>query len=106
MSIVFSGALLLAKIQERNARIEEVAVVTGLSFRYLDRLSRGLARPSTRTIEVLAEALGCEPGDLFADDGKSRALPPPDGQPPPPLSAETREKLRVLLATGRADGAA
>ena len=98
--LVFSGELFRAQAKSRGMRLEELALVTGLSFRYLDRLGRGEARPSTRTIEVLADVLGCEPGDLFADDGQSRALPPPGGQAPPPLSPETRAKLRALLSTG------
>jgi transcriptional regulator with XRE-family HTH domain len=98
MSKVFSGAQLRAKIESSGGRMEELAVITNLSFFHLHRLCRGEVRPSTRTIEVLAEALGCEPGDLFADDGKTRAIGPPDGEaPPPPLSAETRERLRQLL---------
>jgi transcriptional regulator with XRE-family HTH domain len=107
MPSVFSGALLRALISDRDLRVEEMATLTGLSFRYLDRLCRGQARPSTRTIEVLADVLGCEPGDLFADDGTSRALPPPGGKPPPPLSAATREQLRRLLdlSGGRHDAA-
>ena len=99
MPSVFSGARLRALTNERF-RLEEMATLTGLSWRYLDRLCRGEARPSTRTIETLADVLGCEPGDLFADDGTSRALPPPGGKAPPPLSAETREQLRRLLDLG------
>jgi hypothetical protein len=50
-----------------------------------------------RTIELLADVLDCDAGEFFADDGKSRALPPPGEEPPPPLSPETRAKLRALL---------
>jgi transcriptional regulator with XRE-family HTH domain len=97
MPVVFSGARLRALTRDRGIRFEELATVTGLSFRFIDRLGRDEARPSTRTVEVLADALGVEPGDLFADDGLSRALPPPGGKPPPPLSTATREHLRRLL---------
>jgi transcriptional regulator with XRE-family HTH domain len=98
MSSVFTGALLRAKIDSQHIRLEEVSVLSGLGFRYLDRLCRGHARPSIRTIELLADVLGCEPGEFFADDGKSRALPPPEGEAPvPPLRPETRERLRHLL---------
>ncbi len=97
MPSVFSGAMLRAKVSGRGIRLEEIALATGLSFRFLERLCRGEARPSTRTIELLAEVLGCEPGDLFSDDGRTRGLPPPGGQSPPPLLPETREKLRALL---------
>jgi transcriptional regulator with XRE-family HTH domain len=97
MASVFSGALLRAKIESLDVRYEDVAAVSGLSWITVSRLCKGTARPSTKSIELLAEVLGCEPGEFFADDGKSRALPPPDGKLPPPLSAETREKLRALL---------
>jgi transcriptional regulator with XRE-family HTH domain len=100
MSRVFSGVLLRAMINSREFRLEEIATVTGLSWGHLNRLCRGEVRPSTRTIELLAEVLGCDPGDLFADDGKSRALPPPGGKAPPPLSEQTREQLRRLLDLG------
>jgi DNA-binding Xre family transcriptional regulator len=106
MSLVFSGALLRAQVTSRGARLEDLAVITGMSWVHLNRLCHDKIRPSTRTIEVLADALGCEPGDLFADDGKSRALPPPDGQEPPPLTPETRAKLRALLTMGGEGGAA
>ena len=106
MSSVFSGALLRARIKSSGGRMEELAVITGLSFSHLSRLCRGEVRPSTRAVELLAEALGCEPGDFFADDGKTRAIGPPDGEaPPPPLSAGTRERLRKLLDL-RGQGAA
>lgn len=97
MPYVFSGARMRTLARDRNIRSEEIATVTGLSFRFIDRLGRDEARPSTRTVEVIADALGVEPGDLFADDGQSRALPPPGGKAPPPLSAATREQLRRLL---------
>ena len=97
MPVVFSGAQLRARTKDRGIRFEELATLTGLSFRFIDRLGRDEARPSISTVELLADALGVEPGDLFADDGESRALPPPGGKPPPPLSAATREQLRRLL---------
>jgi transcriptional regulator with XRE-family HTH domain len=98
MSLVFSHALLRAKITERNARLEELAVLTGKSYRHLNGLCHGRVRPSMQMIELLADVLGCDPGEFFADDGKTRALPPPEGEaPPPPLRPETREKLRHLL---------
>jgi transcriptional regulator with XRE-family HTH domain len=106
MPVVFSGARLRALTKDRGIRFEELATVTGLSFRFIDRLGRDEARPSIRTVEVLAEALGVEPGDLFADDGKTRAIGPPGSEvPPPPLSADTRERLRKLLDL-RGQGAA
>jgi transcriptional regulator with XRE-family HTH domain len=98
MSLAFSAALLRAKIEERNARLEELAVLTGKSYRHLHGLSTGSVRPSTAMIELLADVLGCDPGEFFYDDGKTRALPPPAGEaPPPPLRPETREKLKHLL---------
>jgi len=98
MSAAFSAVLLRAKIAERNSRPEELAVLTGRSFRHIDGLCHGRVRPSTAMVELLADALGCDPGDLFADDGQTRALPPPAGEaPPPPLRPETREKLKHLL---------
>ncbi len=106
MSSVFNGALLRAMIKSRGFRLEEIATVTGLSWGHLNRLCRGEVRPSTKTIELLAEVLGCTPGDLFADDGKSRALPPPGGQAPPPLSEQTKAKLRALLDLRGEGGAA
>jgi transcriptional regulator with XRE-family HTH domain len=98
MASVFSGALLRARIKDAGLRTEELSVLTGLSFTHLTKLSRGEVRPSTKTIELLADVLRCEPGEFFADDGKTRAIPPPSGEePPPPLLAETREKLKRLL---------
>jgi transcriptional regulator with XRE-family HTH domain len=98
MSSVFSGVQLRAKIKSSGARVEDIAVLTGLSFTHLTRLMRGEVRPSTRTVEALAEVLGCDVGEFFADDGTSRALPPPGGtEPPPPLAPATRAKLRALL---------
>ncbi len=95
MASRFTGALLHAKIIERYGRIEPAAVASGKSYIYLYRLCRGEAQPSRATIELMAEVLGCEPGDFFADDGKSRGVPPRG--PVPPLSAATREQLRALL---------
>ena len=97
MPVVFSGAQLRAPDQRPGKTDEELATLAGLSFRFIDRLGRDEARPSISTVELLADALGVEPGDLFADDGESRALPPPGRKPPPPLSAATREQLRRLL---------
>ena len=106
MASVFSGALLRAMLKSRGIRLEELATVTGYSWRHLNRLCRDEVRPSAKTIEVLADVLGVTPGEFFADDGTSRALPPPGGQLPPPLSAETRERLRALLDLGGRHGAA
>ena len=107
MTSVFTGALLRAEIDSAGVRLEEIAVLTGTSFRYLDRICRGQASPSRQMIELLADVLGCEPGEFFADDGKSRGQAPPGGKAPPSLRPETREKLRKLLdlSGGRHDAA-
>ena len=98
MSTVFSGAAVRARMKDEGVRAEELAVLTGKSFGQLGRILRGDSIPSATTIELLADALHCQPGDFFTDDGKTRALPPPRGEAPvPPMRPETRERLRQLL---------
>jgi transcriptional regulator with XRE-family HTH domain len=97
MAWKFSGALFSAKLIERGVRLEELAVVLGKTYPHLSRVRQGRVQPSARLVEQLAEALGCDPGEFYADDGTSRAIPPGDGQPPPPLSAEAKQRLAELL---------
>ena len=68
MPSVFSGALLRDRCKAQNKRLEQLAVDTGLSWQHIYSLTRDLKQPSTRTLALLTEALGCEVGDLFADD--------------------------------------
>ena len=44
MPVVFSGARLRALTRDREIRFEELATITGLSFRFIDRLGRDEAR--------------------------------------------------------------
>ncbi len=68
MPAVFRGALLRDRCKAQNLRLEELAVITGLSWQHIYALTRDLKQPSTRTLTLLTDALGCEIGDLFADN--------------------------------------
>lgn len=98
MAIVFSGAKMRAILAAKGVRLESLAVLTGMGYPYLERVGADRARPSARAVGQIAEALGINPGDLFADDGTSAAIPPPEGSAPPPeMTPATAARVKALL---------
>jgi transcriptional regulator with XRE-family HTH domain len=67
----FDGALLRARCDDQGLRLEELALRTGLSWGHLYQMTRGLKQPSARALGRIADALGCEVGDLFAANGEA-----------------------------------
>ncbi len=57
----------------------EAAEEAELELRYFQRIERGLASPSLRTLVDIAEALDCEPAALLRP---CRISPRPTGRPP------------------------
>jgi transcriptional regulator with XRE-family HTH domain len=64
----------LRHTQERT--LVEIATATGLSHPFLSQIERGRARPSMRSLFLIAEALGTTQQTLLA------AATPPAGEPP------------------------
>jgi transcriptional regulator with XRE-family HTH domain len=60
----------------RKATLVEIARTTGLSHPFLSQIERGRARPSMRSLFLIAEALGTTQQALLA------AVAPPAGEPP------------------------
>jgi transcriptional regulator with XRE-family HTH domain len=94
----FSGARLRELMAEKGLRSEAVAYHSGLSYRQVEKMRRDGASPTARTVSLIAGALGVTPGELFADDGQSAAIPPSAGTaPPPPLTEGTAAQVGALL---------
>jgi transcriptional regulator with XRE-family HTH domain len=64
----------------------ELARRTGLHMLTISRLEAGRAKPSTRTVRVLADALGVAPGKLANARGSRRSRPGSLARSPPPAT--------------------
>lgn len=70
--------------------LSQLSRLSGVSVAHLTRIEQGLRRPSTRTIQKIAEPLGFDLYELLVMTG--HLLPEPST-----FSEEQREKLRVEL---------
>jgi transcriptional regulator with XRE-family HTH domain len=57
-------------------RQSDVAELSGVSREHLSRLEAGICAPTRRTVRDLAQALGCEPAEIFPENETSRAQEP------------------------------
>jgi transcriptional regulator with XRE-family HTH domain len=64
----FSSENFEAILTASGKRFEDLAVATGLSFYTFRAYARGDAEPTSRTVGMMADELGCHPGDLFESD--------------------------------------
>ena len=55
--------------QSKGVSQEELALDAGMKRSYLSDLERGTRNPSVKALGRLAEALGCEPGELLRPIG-------------------------------------
>ena len=86
------GTAIRSLRHSRGRTLMDIAQATGLSHPFLSQIERGLARPSIRSLFLIAEALGTTQQALFA------AVSPPDGEP-----AVIGEGTRLLLHEGGVD---
>jgi transcriptional regulator with XRE-family HTH domain len=86
------GATIRSLRHTRKRTLVEIAEATGLSHPFLSQIERGRARPSMRSLFLIAEALGTTQQALLA------AVSPPAGDPP-----RLGEGTRLLLHDGRVD---
>ncbi len=70
--------------------LNQLSRLSGVSVSHLGRIEQGLRRPSTRTLQKIAEPLGFDLHELLVMAG--HLLPDPST-----FSEEQREKLRVEL---------
>jgi transcriptional regulator with XRE-family HTH domain len=73
---------------EAGLNQDDLAERTGLNQSYISYLEHGLREPTARTLKILADALGCDPGDLMRKRSRQR--------PKSPVAAASR------VGTGRA----
>jgi len=83
-------------IREQRKRLslslKQLSRLSGVSIAHLGRIEQGLRRPSTRTLQKIAEPLGFDLYELLVVSG--HLLPDPST-----FSSEQREKLRTELNT-------
>lgn len=83
MDIQLQLAVNLRRIRvERRISQEELAYTSGVERAYVGHLERGKKNPTIKTLDKLAETLGCKVADFFADvsEEETIGMPLPAGR--------------------------
>jgi transcriptional regulator with XRE-family HTH domain len=109
---VFKGELLRARRESRGITREELSARTHRAYGTLVKLEKDEIRPSSTTLGLLAEALGCSVGDFYGqgdqDDRASDLGPGIDAwiaktlAEAPPMSPEVARRVSDALFGGAA----
>lgn len=74
----------LREAQRPRMSQEKLARMVEMSFTTISDIERGVTQPRDTTIQAIAEALGCDPFDLYP----TRRDLPPEGSAVPPTTSE------------------
>lgn len=75
MDIQLQLAVNLRRIRvERRISQEELAYASGVERAYVGHLERGKKNPTIKTLDKLADTLGCKVADFFADVNEEETL--------------------------------